>query len=155
MRIKDILVVYLPQRIIVFPFHLYIDSFIYRILNRMNEWNLINDKKITGKEKYFKFFVEKEIIDILLEIKIVYKNLNIKIFTIYKDLKKDLECKDLLEDQKYIINFICKQFKKICKKYFSDKISSNLNFIPSTTTFKNLKCGDPTGEEIEFLTKLI
>jgi hypothetical protein len=121
----------------------------------MGEWNLLDNKKITGKEKYFKFFVEKEINDILLEIKIVYKNLNIKIFTIYKETNINLDSSELIEDQNLIIKIICKQFKKICKKYFSDKISSNLNFLSSNSTFKNLKCGNPSGEEIEFLTKLI
>lgn len=154
MRIKDILVVYLPQRIIVFPFHLYIETFLNKIINQMDEWSLLTNKKITGKEKYFKFFVEKEINDILLEIKIVYKSLNLKIFSIYKNSEVNLNCKEFIENENLVLQTICKQFKKICKKYFSDKIPSNLNFNPSSSLFKNLKCGNPSGEEIEFLTKL-
>lgn len=155
MKIKDTLVVYLPQRIIIFPLNLYYDTLLVRVLDRLFEWNLISDsKKITGKEKYFKFFVEKEIFDILLEIKIVYKELNLKIFTIYKDQQIDLKYKEYIEDEKIISKVICNKFKKILKKYFFVNLPNNLNFFPSNRLYKGLKCGNPTGEEMEFLTKM-
>jgi hypothetical protein len=52
MKIKDVLVVYLPQRVVVFPLHLYFDKLLSRVLDRLYEWNLLQEnKKITGKEK--------------------------------------------------------------------------------------------------------
>lgn len=158
MRLKDILVVYLSQRIVVFPLHLYINTLLTRVLDRLFEWNLLKNKKIKGKEKYFKFFVEKEINDILLEIKIVYKNLNIKIFTIYKKNyinNISINHIEYIEDLNQSINCIINQFKKICKKYFTEKIPENLNFNPSNKIYKGLKCGEPTGEEIEFLSRCL
>jgi hypothetical protein len=155
MRIRDTFIVYLQHRIIIFPLHEYLNSFIKRIIEKMDEWYLIKDKKISGKEKYFKFFVEKEINDILLEIKIVYKDLNLKVFTIFKNQENlSLDYEEFFEDKNLVIQSICKCFKKISKKYFSDKIPLNLKFNTSTNFYKKIKCGDPTGDEIEFLTNL-
>lgn len=152
MKIKEILIVSLEQRIIILPLHLYLNSLLSRVLDRMGEWNLLN-KKITGKEKYFKYFVEKEILDLILEIKIVYKELNLKILTILKKviIQKNLE---YFEENNSIIDTITSISKKLFKKYFKKIDSENLNFLPSDKKFKGLNCGQFTGEEIEFLTKL-
>ena len=45
MRIKDVLVVYLQQRIIVFPLHFYFNTLMTRVLDRLSEWNLLSNKK--------------------------------------------------------------------------------------------------------------
>lgn len=152
MTIREILVVYLEQRIIIFPLHLYLKTLLVRIINRLTDWNLLN-KKISGKEKYFKFFVEKEIQDIILEIKIVYKELNLKILTIYKDLKQII-FPDFFEENNFVLESICKICKKLFKKYFKILNSENLNFFPTTIKFKGLNCGKLNGEELEFLTTL-
>jgi hypothetical protein len=152
MKIKDSLIIYLPQRIILFPLHLYINNLITRVLNRLYDWEFDICKKITGKEKYFKFFLEKEILDILLEIKTIFKNLNVKVFTFFKETNNlNLE---YFESNSLIYKIIIKIFKKVCGKYFIYKIPRNLNFNPGNKIYKNLKCGEPTGEELEFLAKL-
>jgi hypothetical protein len=154
MKIKESLILYLPQRIIIFPLHLYLNVLISRILNRMHEWDLIKDKKISGKEKYFNFFAEKEILDILSEIKSLYKNLNLKIYTFFKETNISSINSEFLKEENLVIKKISLHFKKICGKYYIEKIPSNLNFNQTKNLFKNLKCGDPTGEELEFLIKL-
>lgn len=157
MRVREILIVYLTERIIVFPLHLYFNTFINKILIKLKEWELLNNKKITGKEKYFKFFVEKEINDILLEIKIVYKDLNIKIFTIYNENyteQNKIDYSSYFLDENLIKKYICSSFKKTCKKYFSKNIPKELNFKPTDKLFKGFKCGVASGAEIEFLSKL-
>jgi hypothetical protein len=153
MRIKESLVVYLEQRIIVLPLHLYLDTLLTRVIDRLSDWNLLN-KKITGKEKFFKFFVEKEILDIILEIKIVYKELNLKILTVYKDFSEFKKLSEYFEENNFVSEVISKICKKLFKNYFKKLNSNNLNFKPSNKIYKGLNCGDPTGEEIEFLTKL-
>jgi hypothetical protein len=157
MRVREILVVYLKERVIVFPLHLYINTFINKILNKLRDWELLTNKKISGKEKYFKFFVEKEINDILLEIKIVYKDLNIKIFTIYQEdsqKQNKINYSEYFIDESLIKNYICSSFKKTCKKYFSKNIPQELKFKPTDKLFKGFKCGVASGAEIEFLSKL-
>lgn len=155
MKIKDSLVVYLHQRIIVFSLHEYFNTLVTRILNRMYDWNLHLSKKISGKEFYFKFFAEKEILDILLEIKTVYKDLNIKIFTFFKKTEISDVNQEYLKTENSVIKTVVNIFKKICKKYFCNKIPLNLTFKGSSRKYKNLLCGDPTGEESEFLIKLL
>ena len=155
MKIKDSLVVYLPQRIIIFSLHDYLNILISRILNRMHEWEIQLSKKITGREFYFKFFAEKEILDVLLEIKTVYKDLNIKIFTFFKTTEiSDLNL-EYLNPQNSVLKTIISLFKKVCKKYFCNNIPEDLKFKKSTRKYKNIPCGEPTGEECEFLIKLL
>jgi len=154
MKIKDSLVVYLPQRIIMFPLHLYINSLITRVLNRLYEWDIHTSKKISGKEKYFNHFLEKEILDILSEIKIVYKDLNLKIFTFYIKCNISETNQEFLSLDNCVIKKVLKTFNKVCGKYFIKNIPKNIYFKPSEKSFKNIKCGVLTGEELEFLVKL-
>lgn len=154
MTIKDSLVIYLPQRIIIFPLHKYVNNLISRVLNRLHDWDFDISKKFTGRETYFKFFLEKEILDILTEIKIIFKNFNVKVFTFLKEsLVSDLN-QEFLSENNSVLKIIVKIFKKVCGKYFIHKLSNNLNFKQGDKIYKNLKCGDPTGEELEFLVKL-
>lgn len=155
MKIKESLIIYLPQRIVLFPLDEYVDTLLVKTLNKLYDWDLLSKKKITGKEKYFKFFLEKEILDVLSDIKNIYKNLNLKIFTFYKN--PNISSKNLifLSEDNQVLELILKLFKKICKKYFLKVTSGNLKFNPSTKIFKGIKCGEPTGEEIEFLNLLL
>lgn len=156
MKIKDSLVVYLPQRIIVFSLHNYFNTLVARILNKMYDWNIHCTKKISGKEFYFKFFAEKEISDILLEIKTVYKDLNIKIFTFFRETEISDINQEYLKPENSVIKTIVNIFKKLCKKYFCNKVPTNLQFKGSSSKkYKNISCGEPTGDESEFLIKLL
>ena len=155
MRIADTLFLYLEQRIIVFPIHFYMNTLITRVIDRLSDWNILSDKKpkIHGKEKYFKFFVEKEINDILLEVKIVFNKFNFKIITIYnQNYNNDFDYINFIENQENIKKSIISIYKKKFKKYF---FQTNLKFLPSNKKFKNLYCGESKGEEIEFLNKII
>jgi hypothetical protein len=71
--------------VLIFPFYKFGNEFLFRIFKNLQEWDLLKDKKITGKEKYFKYFVEKEISSIINDITIIFKQLNIKIFTLQKN----------------------------------------------------------------------
>jgi len=154
MNIKDHLVVHLPQRIIIFPFHNYLDSFLTRIVNKYTEWDLLKNKKITGREKYFKFFVEKEISDIIFDIRIVYQNYNIKILTVSKNYTIPDIFDNYIDNKEFVIKSIYKIFKKNCNTYFYDNIPDIFNFNTSGRFYKGLKCVDLTGEETEFIIKI-
>lgn len=112
MKIKDSLTVYLSHRIIFFSLNEYINTLITRILNRMYEWEIHSNKKISGKEFYFKFFADKEISDILLEIKTVYKDLNLKIFTLNKLTSISASNLEYLKEDNCVVKVITNIFKK-------------------------------------------
>jgi hypothetical protein len=154
MKIKDTLVVYLQERIIIFPLHLYVNTLITRTLNRLHEWEILSKKKISGKESYFNFFLEKEILDILLEFKIVYKDLNLKIFTIFKNTFISPDNLEFLKEDNFVLKSVIKMFKKHCSKYFISNVSEKLKFESSDKKYKNIKCGNPTGDELDFLIKI-
>jgi hypothetical protein len=154
MKLKDSLVVYLPQRIIIFPLHLYINTLVTKVLNSLYDWDIGKTKKFSGKETIFNFFLEKEILNIFQEIKIVYKDLNLKVYTVYREASLTEENLNYLKPENFVCNSAIKKFKKICGKYFIKNLPNNLKFNSSKKSYKNILCGDPTGEELEFLTKI-
>ena len=147
--------VHLPQRIIIFPLHNILENFLIKIVNKYSEWDLLKNKKITGKEKYFKFFVEKEISDIITDIKIVYQNYNIKILTVYKDIIKTLShLEEYYNDVDFVIKKIFKIFKNNCDTYFLGNVPESYFLNISNREYKGLRCVDFSGEETEFIIKI-
>jgi hypothetical protein len=150
-KIKDFLIYYNSQRVILFPIYEYITILANNIIKDFDDWGLLENKLITQKEKYFKFFLEKEVDKILESIIIIFKDLDIKIFSIYKDIKLPSEySKYFKESDKF-----CKSIKKVLKnktKYFIDIKDHSLSF-KSKGYYKNIRLGDPTGEDLEFLMK--
>ena len=55
-KIKDFLIYYISQRVIVFPLDDYLSILADNIIRDFDEWDLLEDKLITQKEKYFKYF---------------------------------------------------------------------------------------------------
>lgn len=155
MKITDVLIVYLSERIIILPIHNYFNILLVKVIDKMFEWNLIsNDKKITGKEKYFKFFVEKIISDLLIEIKMIYKKYNLKVILIYKETKISEEFSNFLDENNLIKDTFFKMFKKIFKSYFVKDLPATVKFLPSNNFYKDLKCGQLSGEEKIFIDKI-
>ena len=155
MTVKESLIVFLPQRVIIFPFYKFGNQFLYKIFKNLQEWDLLKDKKITGKEKFFKYFVEKEILSIINDITIIYKQLNIKIFTLQRNFIIDNNLINLIEDKDILLKNINKIFLKLMGKKYFHKISDNLNFNTSSILYKNLHCANSTGEEVEFVINLL
>ena len=134
-KIKDFLIYYISQRVIIFPINEYLPIITKNIIRDFDEWDLLKDKLITQKEKYFKFFLEKELDKLLESFILIFRDLNIKIFTIYKE--------DIIinsEYSKYFMNYseFGKNIKTIIKKktkYFK-KIKKRTIVTPN---FKNFK----------------
>ena len=156
MKITDVLIVYLTERIIIFPVQNYFNILLVKVIDKLSEWELLSTKKkITGREKFFKFFVEKIISDILLEIKIVYKQHNLKILTVYKETEISPKYLNFLNKENCVKEIFIKSFNKIFKKYFIKNLPNNINFLPTNKIYKGLKCGTLTGEEKIFVDKIL
>lgn len=156
-KIKQLLIFYLNYRIIVFPVHEYLPHIADNIIKQFKDWELEGikeDKRITQKEKYFKYFLEKEIESILDVFKIMFKDLNVKILTIYKEKHLHKDYQIWFEDYTKFSDNVKKVFKKKTK-YFKEIKNDKLLFTNYKGEFKSLKCGEPTGEETEFLQKII
>jgi hypothetical protein len=97
-KIKEHLLIYLNQRVIIFKIDEYLSHIADNIIRDMDEWGLIGNKKITQREKYFKFFLEKELDKILESFIILFRDLNIKIYTIYKNNTLSIEYSEYFED---------------------------------------------------------
>lgn len=152
LKIKNFLIYYISQRVIIFPIYEYLPIIANNIIRDFEEWDLLKDKKITQREKYFKFFLEKELDKLLETFIIIFKDLNIKIFTIYK---KDTSLS--YEYSKYFINHnefgnIVKNIIKKKTKYFKE-INNNSLFNNIEGYYKNIKVGIPNGDDMEFFSK--
>lgn len=152
-KIKDFLIYYISERIIVFPLDEYLPILANNIIRDFNEWDLLENKLITQKEKYFKYFLEKEL-DMLLNLFIIiFKDLNVKILTIYKDSVLNSEYSKYFINPEEFGNNIKKLYKKKTK-YFKN-IKDKKLFSKTEGTYKGLKIGIPSGEDLEFFKKFL
>jgi len=152
-KIKDFLIYYISQRIIIFPVYEYLPILANTIIRDFNEWGLLEKKLITQKEKYFKYFLEKEVDKILETFIILFKDLNIKIITVYKESLLPSEYIEYFTNPNEFGNTIKKVFKKKTK-YFK-VIKNNSLFLNTKGKFKGLKVGIPSGDDLEFFIKTL
>jgi hypothetical protein len=153
-KIKEHLLIYLNQRVIIFKIDEYLSHIADNIIRDMDEWGLIGDKKIPQREKYFKFFLEKELDKILESFIIIFRDLNIKIYTIYKNNTLSIEYSEYFED----INKFGNNIKNILKKktkYFKYINNNKLLFNNTLGYYKTIKVGIPNGDDLEFFNKYI
>jgi hypothetical protein len=154
-KIKNFLIYYISQRVIVFPLDEYLPVLANNIIRDFEEWDLLDGKLITQKEKYFKYFLEKEL-DMLLNLFIIiFKDLNIKILTIYKDTKLSSEYSKYFINTEEFGNNIKKLYKKKKTKYFRSIKDKDFLFKKTEGTYKGLKVGIPSGEDLEFFAKYL
>jgi hypothetical protein len=154
-KIKDFLIYYISQRVIVFPLDEYLPILANNIIRNFQEWDLLEDKRITQREKYFKYFLEKELDTILNLFIILFKDLNIKILTIYKDTKLSSEYSKYFINSDEFGNNIKKLYKKKKTKYFRSIKDKDSLFKETKGTYKGLKVGIPSGEDLEFFAKYL
>lgn len=150
-KINDFLIYFISERVIIFPIYEYLPNLANNIIRDFEEWDLLNNKKITQKEEYFKYFLNKELDKILNAFIIIFKDLNIKIFTIYKDTSLSSEYLEYFKEPNKFGNIVKNTIKKKTK-YFKEIKDENL-FLKTEGFYKNIKVGIPGGEELEFFAK--
>jgi hypothetical protein len=150
-RIKDFLIYYISQRVIIFPIDEYLPIIANNIIRDFEEWDLLNGKTITQKEKYFKFFLNKELDKLLETFIIIFRDLNIKIFTIYRNSSLSSEYSQYFTNIEEFGNNIKKILKKKTKYY--KEIKNDSLFMNTEGYYKNIRVGIPTGEDLDFFAK--
>ncbi len=150
-RIKDFLIYYISQRVIIFPIDEYLPIIANNIIRDFEEWDLLNGKTITQKEKYFKFFLNKELDKLLETFIIIFRDLNIKIFTIYRNSSLSSEYSQYFMNIEEFGNNIKKILKKKTKYY--KEIKNDSLFMNTEGYYKNIRVGIPTGEDLDFFAK--
>ena len=85
---------------------------------------------------------------------IIFRDLNIKIYTIYKNNTLSIEYSEYFED----INKFGNNIKNILKKktkYFKYINNNKLLFNNTLGYYKTIKVGIPNGDDLEFFNKYI
>lgn len=153
-KIKDFLIYYIPQRIIIFPIYQYIPILANTIIKDLEDWGLIKEGKlISYKEKYFKFFLEKELDKIISTNIILFKDLKVKIYNIGKDIELPEYYSQYFQYPNNFSNIVNNTINKKTK-YFR-KIKEDCFFSKTEGVYKNIKVGVPTGEDLEFFHNII
>jgi hypothetical protein len=148
-KIKDFLVYYISERIIIFPIYQYLPILADTIIKDLEDWDLTKDGKlISYREKYFKYFLEKELDKILETIKLLFKDLKVKIYTIHKDSELPEYYSQYFEYPNKFSNIVNKIIKKKTK-YFREIKNEEL-FTNTEGVYKTIKVGVPTGDDLEF-----
>jgi hypothetical protein len=153
-KIKDFLIYYIPQRVIIFPIYRYLPILADIIIKDLEDWDLIKDGKlISYKEKYFKFFLEKELDKILDTNIILFKDLNLKIYNIGKDIELPEYYSQYFQYPNNFSNIVNNTIKKKTK-YFR-QIKDDSLFTNTEGFYKNIKVGTPNGEDLEFFHNIL
>lgn len=152
-KIKDFLI-YFPQKgIILFPIHEYIPIIANTIINDYDEWGLLENKVISQKEKYFKFFLEKKLDKLLESFIILFRDLNIKIYTVYNKNYKVLPIHTkIIPDIDKFYNTIIKTIRK--KTKYISKVDENCDLSSHEGSYRGIKIGISSGENLEFLLNM-
>ena len=152
-KIKDYLIFFPKERVILFPIHEYFPIIANTIIEDYDEWGLLENKIITQREKYFNFFLEKKLDKILESFIILFRDLNIKIYTVYnKNYKIFPIHKKYIENIDNLYNNLIKKLRK--KTKYIKKIEESCSFNNFEGCFRGIKIGIPSGENIEFLLNL-
>lgn len=152
-KIIDHLIFFPKDNIIIFPINNYIPIIANTIINDYDEWGLLENKIITQKEKYFKFFLKNKLDKLINSFKILFRDYNIKIYTVYNKNYNILSIhKKYIENtDKFFLNIIKNLKNKT--KYISE-IDDTYTFEVSEDTFRGIKIGKYSGEIVEFLLSL-
>ena len=142
------------QRVIIFQVHEYQQILVNQIIKNFIEWELLDNKLITCKEKYFKYFLEKEIDSILDTFRFIFSDLNVKILTVYNNRELSEDSRHWFEEPSKFNKSLIKILKQKTK-YFKNVNKDNLLFINAEGEYKGIKIGNPSGAEIEFLQKTL
>jgi hypothetical protein len=152
-KIKDYLIFFPKERVILFPIHEYFPIIANTIIKDYDEWGLLENKIITQREKYFNFFLEKKLDKILESFILLFRDLNIKIYTVYNKNYKIVPIhKKYIENIDNLYNNLIKKLRK--KTKYIKKIEESCNFNNFEGHFRGIKIGIPSGENIEFLLNL-
>jgi hypothetical protein len=153
-KIKDFLIYYIPQRVIIFPIYQYIPILANTIIKDLEDWDLIKEGKlISYKEKYFKFFLEKELDKIISTNIILFKDLKVKIYNIGKDIELPEYYSQYFQHPNNFSNIVNNTINKKTK-YFR-KIKEDSLFSKTEGIYKNIKVGVPNGEDLEFFHNIL
>jgi hypothetical protein len=153
-KIKDFLIYYIPQRVIIFPIYQYIPILADTIIKDLEDWDLIKEGKlISYKEKYFKFFLEKELDKIISTNIILFKDLKVKIYNIGKDIELPEYYSQYFQYPNNFSNIVNNTINKKTK-YFR-KIKEDSLFSTTEGFYKNIKVGVPNGEDLEFFHNIL
>lgn len=141
----------LKHRLILINFNLLLIIIGTKVIDYINEWNLLKDNKVSNKKKYYINYLNLIIKDELLKIEKIEKNFSAKSLFIFNKIDKKQIWTLFFEDFSYLENIS----KKIFKKHLKYSIESDCIEFNSENFYKNLKIIELNGIEEEFLKKTL
>jgi hypothetical protein len=156
MNIKDKIYFsyYIKENVIIFDIFEYIEQLGADTIDFMYEWNLFKDDKVIFKTQTIKEFLENKIKNDIQKVVTYSNKINCCILCFFT-MKENLTEWSLYFNDCHKFITLC---KKICKKNLPNFIEDKTNatsFQNKKGTFFDIPCLIPSGEDEEFLQKLL
>jgi hypothetical protein len=150
-KIPDYLFFCLKNRLILVNYNLLLIIIGTKVIDYINEWNLLKNNKVPNIKKYYINYINLILKEEFLKINKIEKLLSAKSILLFNKLNNKQIWISFFENY---INFN-KHTKSIIKKIFKYCIETDLNYEESTDFFKSIKIIKMNGEEDEFLKKTL
>jgi hypothetical protein len=150
-KIPDYLFFCLKNRLILINYNLLLIIIGTKVIDYINEWNLLKNNKVPNKKKYYINYLNIILKEELLKINKIEKLLSSKSVLLINKLKETEIWVSFFENY---INFN-KHTKSIIKKIFKYSIETDLKYENSTDFYKSIKIIKMNGEEEEFFKKIL
>ena len=145
---------YIKENVIIFDIFEYIEQLGVDTIDFMYEWNLFKDNKVIFKPQVIKEFLVNKIKNDIQKVVTYSNKINCSILCFFT-MKENLTEWSLYFDDCYKFITLC---KKLCKKNFPNFIENKTNLVSFQNkkgTFFDIPCLIPSGEDEEFLQKLL
>lgn len=150
-EIPEYLFFSLKHRLILINYNLLLIIIGTKVIDYINEWNLLKNNKVPNIKKYYFNYLNLIIKEELLKINLIEKQLLSKSYFIFNKIDKS-QIWSLFFENCDNFNFQTKSIIKKTTKFATE--GDFLNF-KSSSFYKNVKILEYTGEEEEFLKKLV
>jgi hypothetical protein len=145
---------YIKENVIIFDIFEYIEQLGADTIDFMYEWNLFKDNKVIFKPQIIKEFLENKIKNDIQKVVTYSNKINCSILCFFT-MKENLTEWSLYFNDCDKFLTLC---KKICKKNlpnFIENKTNTISFQNKKGTFFDIPCLIPSGEDEEFLQKLL
>lgn len=150
-KIPNYLFFSLKHRLILINFNLLLIIIGTKVIDYINEWNLLKNNKVPNNKKYYLNYLNIIINEELLKIEKIEKQFLCKSIIIFNSIDKNQIWNFFFEDS-LIFEKLTKKILKKDIKYQTETNCINFNFL---NFFKNMKIIEINGSEEEFLKKIL
>ena len=153
-NVKNYFIYYLKENILIFDISCYIDELSVHVLDFVYDWNLMKNGLVNCSDKLIKELIQTKIENELNQFLKTAKENNCRILSVFFTFNEKKEWHSFFDDPIKILKICKKTCKKILPNFIDSKCDKKL-FINKKGKFLDFNCLIPTGDDEEFLIKVL